>query len=526
MSRSTSRRFPAAAGKGAVLAGLLGLCLVPADGLAQASDPQDRAGQAPHAGSLVERGRYLANVAGCGACHTAADGDLYAGGHVLKTPYGPIAVPNITPDDDTGIGTWSLEDFRNALHHGRNAEGQPLYPAMPYLHYTKMRDDDVEAIWAYVQSVPAVTNRVKVNRLRFPYDVRASLNVWRALYFQAGRFEPNPDKSEAWNRGAYIVDALAHCGACHTPRDALGGPIEGQALRGARIEEWYAPDISGGPGSVIADWSAERLRAFLSGDSADHVALGSMQLVVDDLAKVNADDLDALVTYLMDQPSTEAGAAPPPAVRVTAADRARWESLFDANCATCHGADGEGGPDLAASLVGAGGVLADRPTNIITVLLEGMRPRGDYGAMPSFRNQLSNQQIADLANYVRTAWSNEAPPNATAEMVAGLRNVTETKPGVMEAALCPNTPMDRVDQQTRAKIRAMVAAAKDPSADAVGDILADYRKRNPDSTTTQAVTDLGGVYCRAVAAAGEGRGTVARRELKFMNAVIESATAG
>lgn len=469
----------------------------------------------------VDRGRYVATVAGCGACHDGGPGRRLAGGHVLHTPFGPLAAPNITPDEETGIGGWTLDDFRKALHQGVAKDGKLLYPAMPYLHYTKMRQEDVADLWAYLRSVPAVSNRVQVNRLRFPFDVRASLRVWRTLYFEPGRFQPDDDKSDAWNRGAYIVEALAHCGACHTPRDALGGPIASRHFQGARVEEWYAPDISGGPDSVIAGWGEARLRGFLAGDSPEgHVALGSMGLVVEDLEKVTDEDLNALVTYLQDQPpATQDTHDPSPAMRVTDATRARWKSLFDGACASCHGVDGEGQPGLAASLVGAGGVLAAEPVNVISVLLEGIAPQGDYGVMPSFRDELSDEQIAALANYVRISWGNDAPPNATAEMVRGLRGATATATGVTAAATCPSGPADRIDDSLRAEITSL-ADTGTPSADAVAAVVAAYRTANPRATTTEAVTDLGGTFCRAVAATGAPRATVIHKELAFMNAVL------
>ncbi|MEJ2517372.1 MAG: cytochrome c, partial [Methyloceanibacter sp.] len=158
--------------------------------------------------------------------------------------------PNITPDKATGIGTWTRDDFANALRNGVDDEGAPLYPAMPYVHYTKMTDDDLDALWAYMQTVTPVNNEVKVNELPFPYSVRSSLLAWKAMFFTPGRFEPDPSKSAEYNRGAYLVEALGHCGSCHTPRNFMGASITDEALQGATIQEWYAPDISNGKDSV------------------------------------------------------------------------------------------------------------------------------------------------------------------------------------------------------------------------------------------------------------------------------------
>lgn len=470
----------------------------------------------------VSAGRYVATVAGCASCHTAEGGAPFAGGLVLQTPFGPLATSNITQDRATGIGTFTKTTFENALRRGLNKDGQPLYPGMPYLHYTQMTDTDLDALWAYMQTIAPVTNAVTVNRLPFPFDVRASLYVWRKLYFKEGRFEPVSDKSAAWNRGAYLVDALGHCSSCHTPRGPLGGPIPSRRLQGALIEEWYAPNISNGPQSVIADWDVARLEAFLAGnDGMNHVAVGTMRQVVEDLATVTEADRHAIAVYLKDQPAppTRAPEAAPEAAPPTVAE---GRDLFANNCATCHGADGRGAPGVAASLVGSGAVVAEQADNVISVLLEGIGPSEDRGVMPSFRHSLTNEEIAAVADYVRTTWGNDAPANASVSEVARLRETTASDPRALAAAICPNVPLARVGEKNRAALADLVASKRLDSAK-VEAVVTAYRAKNPDASMGQLVTDLSGVYCQAVAKSGADRTAVAARELPFMEAVVDLA---
>lgn len=500
---------PNVARPAAIAALSMASCLALGLGLANADD------------ALIKSGAYVTNAAGCAACHNSPDGTPFAGGLVLKTPFGPMATPNITSDKQTGIGEWTFEDFQNALHKGINKDGDPLYPAMPYVHYTLMTDDDLKAIWAYIQTIAPVNNTVDVNQLAFPFDVRASLYVWRARYFTDERFQPDSSESDEWNRGAYIIKALAHCGACHTPRDALGGSITSRALQGAQVEEWYAPDISNGPRSVIRDWDVERLASFLSGESENnHVALGSMQRVVDDLGRMHPDDVKAVAVYLKNQPETD---TEPPAPRGVAADQAtreRWADVYAANCVSCHGTNGEGLDGVAASLVGAGGVIAAEPDNIISVLLEGVAPRGDYGLMPSFRTVLSDEEIAGVANHVRTSWGNDAPANATPAMVVTLRNMTEAAPGTTAAATCPAVAADMSNEAIRKEVTGM-AGMSSLDNEAMGRLAKAYKEAFPDATLTDTITNLGGLFCRDVLATGASKGTVVSRQLSFMNALVD-----
>ncbi|OCW56677.1 cytochrome c [Hoeflea olei] len=477
----------------------------------------------PAASGVSEDGRYLSIAAGCAACHTAPGGKPYAGGTVLSTPFGKLAAPNITPDPETGIGGWTRDDFEAALRQGRGKDGMPLYPAMPYTHYTGMTDADIDGLWSYVKSLTPVTNKVEVNRLPFPFDIRASLYLWQTLYFEPGRFEPDPAKSEEWNRGAYLTHALGHCGACHTPRDALGGPLKDHEFEGARIEEWYAPDISNRPGSVIADWDVDTLKARLDGtDGGNHAMVGSMRDVAKELKQMSDADLHAIATYLKDQPARPEQ-SPAPAV-AEAEIGAGTAELYQSKCQACHGADGRGTPGIAASLVGAGAVLADKPHNVISVLLEGIGPEGTYGVMPSFR-PLSDTDIARLANYVRSSWGNDAPATAGPDLVHALRRVTDSDPAALKAAYCPNVEAGKADAALRARL-AELATHATVSPDEVRDLAGRYDALNPGASREDRMRDLGGLMCQEVVKTGAGKSTVILRELNLFNALMQDLNAG
>ena len=194
--------------------------------------------------NAVTRGAYLAKAADCMPCHTAIGGKPFAGGLKLNTPFGGVYSPNITPDPETGIGRWTYENFKNALHDGIRADGSYLYPVMIYDAFTKITEDDLKSLWAYFRSLPPVKQQNQGNELYFPFDIRLAMSPWRFLFFTEGYFKPDPAKGAQWNRGAYLVEALAYCGDCHTPRNFMGATIQSEWLQGARIDDWYAPNIT------------------------------------------------------------------------------------------------------------------------------------------------------------------------------------------------------------------------------------------------------------------------------------------
>jgi mono/diheme cytochrome c family protein len=381
-------------------------------------------GATAQSADVVARGAYLARVGDCVSCHTAPGGQPYAGGYKLDTPFGFLLAPNITPDKVTGIGNWSSDDFWRALHQGVNKHGQDMYPVMPFDFYTRVTREDSDAIYAYLRSVPAVSNPVVINHLRFPFNQRWSMAVWRELFFSEGSYKPDPAKSAAWNRGAYLVEGLGHCSACHSPRNAMGGIEKDKAFTGATVDGWFALNLTSELHAGLGSWTAEQIATYLKTGAVagKTTSLGPMALVVkNSTSYMNDADLTAMATYLKDIPPNSTLRQGKPAPDPT---RAAGASLYLDHCAGCHQAGGRGMPGIFPPLAGNGVVLASDPADILKVVLHGIPQQGKYVPMPAFAPQLSDQQVADLANYVRTSWGNGAIPNASAAMASRVRAQT------------------------------------------------------------------------------------------------------
>jgi mono/diheme cytochrome c family protein len=379
------------------------------------------AAQAPDApADLVKRGEYLARAGDCISCHTRPGGEPYAGGFRMKTPFGDILTPNITPDRATGIGAWSADDLYRALHDGVGRKVGDLYPAMPYTFYTKVTRADSDAIYAYLRSLKPVTNAVDVNQLRWPFDIRWTMAAWRELYFNEGTYRPDPAKSAEWNRGAYLVEGLGHCSACHSPRNILGAIEKDRAYTGATVDGWFALNLTEKMRTGLGDWTIDQIVAYLKTGAAKgkSTTLGDMQQVVhNSLSFLTDADLRAMATYLKSIPanSSLAGGGRTEPVGSQAG------KLYVEHCAGCHQSKGRGIPGIFPPLAGNGVVRAPDPANILMVVLRGIPPQGSYVPMPAFASQLSDQQVADIANYIRTSWGNDAQPNVTPQMVSNLR---------------------------------------------------------------------------------------------------------
>ncbi len=393
------------------LAGILGF-LAMAAAITNAANAQQ---------SQVQRGEYLARAGDCISCHTANGGVPYAGGYRLDTPFGYLLAPNITPDEETGIGRWSSADFYRAMHDGVNKRGQDMYPAMPYDFYTRLTRADSDAIFAYLRTLKPVRNAVDINHLRFPFNQRWSMAVWRELYFDEGSFKPDPSKSASWNRGAYLVEGLGHCSSCHSPRNALGGIEQSKAYTGASIDDWFAPNLTSNLHTGLGAWTATEIATYLkTGAVAGRTtAFGPMaEVVTNSLSHLSDADLAAMAEYLKAIPPNSSLRTGKPVPDPT---RLRGATLYMDHCGGCHQAKGRGIPGVFPPLAGNGAVIAPDPSNIIKVVLKGLPQRGAYIPMPALGGQLDDQQIADIANYVRTSWGNVAAPNSTAAMVAKLR---------------------------------------------------------------------------------------------------------
>ncbi len=370
----------------------------------------------------VARGHYLVQLSDCTACHTDPDrGKPFAGGRPIETPFGFVVSANITPDPETGIGKWSEDDFDKAMRHGVRPDGGRLYPAMPYTAYTKMSRADIDAIRAYLATVPPVHNTVRSDQLPFPFNIRLGMAVWDWLFFHGGEFKPDPHKSAQWNRGAFLVNGPGHCGACHTPKNLLGGDKTSRALQGSIVQGWFAPNITGDMTRGLGKWSTEDIVQLLrTGHNQQTAVTGPMGEEVSNASThFNDSDLMAIATYLK---STGGGSATDQKP-VAASDphMQAGKAIYRDTCSACHGLEGRGVANLFPALAQAATVRATDPTSTIRVLLRGARSvatkmEPTAPAMPSFSWQLNDDQAAAVLTYVRNSWG-AAAPAVTAEEV-------------------------------------------------------------------------------------------------------------
>ena len=381
----------------------------------------------------IERGRYLAVLGDCAGCHSAPGGAPFAGGVALQTPFGTLVAPNITSDPDTGIGNMTNDEFLAILHEGRGHNGKRLYPAMPYPAYTKMTDDDVLAMRAYFATVAPVNNRVVSNQLPFPLNIRFAMVFWNALNFAPGRYQPDPQKSAAWNCGAYIVEGPAHCGTCHTPKTLLGGDKNAAALTGATLQGWFAPDITSDPRKGIGGWSRDDLVQYLkTGANKWTLASGPMaEAVSHSTSRMSDEDILAIATYLKNSGEAGTSARPEPVAANDNAMRA-GAAIYKDSCAACHKDSGEGEVNLFPRLAGSALVQSDDPTTLARVVLHGTRAVSTSGAptapaMPAFDWRLGDAQVAAVLTYIRNNWGNAAG-SVSAGAVAGQRAALAKSP--------------------------------------------------------------------------------------------------
>ncbi|ESR23075.1 molybdopterin cofactor-binding domain-containing protein [Lutibaculum baratangense] len=372
--------------------------------------------------ATIERGRQLASLGACAVCHTAEGGAINAGGRGIETPFGTVYATNITPDAETGIGAWSYTAFERAMRKGISRDGHHLYPAFPYTSFARTSDADMQALYAYLMSQAPVRAEVPESRLAFPFNLRAAMAGWNALFHRPGTLEPDPARSEAWNRGRYLVEGLGHCSGCHSPRNALGAEKTGRLhLAGGMAEGWEAPALTALSKSPVS-WTENALYQYLRDGWSPHhgSAAGPMAPVIEELRELPDKDIRAMATYLgslNDAPAD--GDLASLAARLASESHARLVEgheagarLFENACAICHGADALAAPDAPAiPLALNSSVHSDRPDNLIRVLLEGipLPPRPLSGSMPSYAGAYSNGQIAEIAAYVRARFAPDRP---------------------------------------------------------------------------------------------------------------------
>ena len=403
----------------------------------------DNAAATPAATSsdLVKRGEYLARAGDCVACHTADKARPFAGGLPINTPFGTIVTPNITPDPDTGIGQWSDADFLRAMHEGVGKSGERLYPAFPYAEYTKVTDQDVLAIRAYLNTLTPIHYAPPSNSLKFPFNLRWLMVFWNLFNFDEGRFVPDPKQSAEWNRCAYLVQGLAHCEECHTPRNFTQGLKTSSRFSGAVQAGWHAYNITSDKNSGVGNWSDDELVAYLSTGAAPGRAnaAGPMaEVVTDSTQYLTHEDVRSIVTYLRSVPPINGGESRPrdqwgnPAVddvtalRGTQINAVNGAQLFIANCATCHNWTGQGvgasAPGAYPSLIHNSAVGASDANNLAMVILHGVSRTTKQAdvLMPAFGTQLTDDQVAAITNYVTKQFGNPQS-TVTVDQVAKLR---------------------------------------------------------------------------------------------------------
>ena len=387
-------------------------------------------------GDLIARGKYLTQAADCQVCHTREGGQPFAGGRAFKTPFGVLYSPNITADRETGIGAWSDADFLRAVHEGIDEEGERLYPAFPYESYTLIADEDVAAIKAYLFSLPIAHATAPANTLRFPFNQRWLMGIWAALYNSDQRFQPHEQRSPEWNRGAYLVEALGHCGDCHTPRNIAQALDNRRKFGGMVITGWRAYNITPDPVSGIGTWSDAELAEYLkSGHAVGHGSAGGPmeEEVAASSSALTSGDLHAVITYLRSVPAVHTPDLPAvrtdpasdsPRLMQAAADP-RGREIFEGACASCHGWSGVSLLTSYATLTGDRAVNDPSAINVAQIVLSGERGRTADGLvlMPAFGDAYSDTEIAAVANYV-TARFGAAPSQLTAQEVARFRQLS------------------------------------------------------------------------------------------------------
>jgi alcohol dehydrogenase (quinone), cytochrome c subunit len=394
----------------------------------------------PPEAASIDRGHYLAVAADCTACHTAPEGKAFAGGFAIDSPLGAIYSTNITPDKETGIGKFTLDDFDRAVRRGIDDEGVTLYPAMPYPSYALMTDGDIADLYAYfMHGVEPVSSTQHANGIPWPLSIRWPLAVWRKL------FSPSPD-APAFNasrysdpavaRGAYLVEGPGHCGTCHTPRaitlqeKSLDDSANSFLSGGQRIDGWVAVNLRGDPGDGLGNWSKEDIVATLrTARNPTQAVIGTpmSDVVVHSTQYMSDADLDAIAAYLKTLPPSSAGPVKFAANPATAAalakgkEAGRGAEVYDDNCAACHRTDGEGSPKALPKIAGNPTVLADDPDSLIRLVLIGSTLPGTTAApsplgMPGFAWRLSNEEVAQLLTFVRSSWGNQASSVSASEV--------------------------------------------------------------------------------------------------------------
>ena len=372
----------------------------------------------------VARGKALTEAGDCASCHTADPNRPFAGGKRIDTPFGGIYAPNLTPDRETGLGAWSDDDFYRALRFGVARDGSRYYPAFPYPYFSKLTRQDIFAVRAYLATLAPARNEPRPPELRFPFNYRFVMRGWNWLFFKPGILMPDQAKSAEWNRGRYLVEGVAHCGACHTPKNMFGADRRGQKFGGGPVQGMFAPRLDAAARSGLKSWSVEDITEYLqSGRNAkSHAGQLMSEVVVNSTSKMSDADIFAIAVYLKALPP---GAPEPQVAPPSRAQMATGEKLYNGACIACHEEDGSGAPRIYPPLPGNANLQSSDASSALRIILDGAEtvttPRApNKGSMPAYATKMTDQEIADVTNYIRNAWGNAAPL-VTADEVAKAR---------------------------------------------------------------------------------------------------------
>jgi mono/diheme cytochrome c family protein len=417
-----------------------------------AIDAIDPPAQQSFAPDLIKRGRELAAIGNCNDCHTVRGAKNFAGGLPVPTQFGTIYSSNITPDAETGIGRWSEAAFARAMRSGVDRQGRHLYPTFPYDHFTNVSDEDDRALYAYLMTREAAHAAARENQLSFPFNQRVVVAGWKLLFLHRGTYQPNNTKSAEWNRGAYLVEGLAHCGACHTPRNALGAERASASFAGGDVDNWHAYALNAQSPSPVP-WDAAALYAYLHrGWHPDHgTARGPMAEVVSNLSQVTPSDVRAIAIYMADVfgPSppdrrregeavlAQANSVPPGAAQADL----QGAAIYAAACATCH-ESGRPPPYGGINLGLSSAISGPDPRNLANIVLSGVRPvEGERSPiMPGFASSMSDAQIALMLNYLRSRFGHQPAWTDVEKTVADARR---TESALLQTSVgARNAPAD------------------------------------------------------------------------------------
>jgi mono/diheme cytochrome c family protein len=379
------------------------LCTASVHGAAKAAEPS---------AEMIARGKALTIAGDCASCHTADPAKPFAGGKRIDTPFGGIYSPNLTPDRETGIGPWSDDEFYHVLREGVRPDGSRYYPAFPYPNFTKLIRDDILAIRAYLATLTPIRNNPPPLELPWPLKYRVLMRGWNFMFFRPGIFQPDQSKSAEWNRGGYLIEGAAHCGACHTPKNMFGADKRDQAYGGGSVDGWFAPRLDEAERSGLKSWSVDDIVEYLQSgrNSKSHSGGPMAEVIVNSTSLMSDADVRAMAVYLKGIPAgaPEGSVVPPPQAEMEAG-----KAIYARACIACHEADGSGTPRIYPPLPGNANLLSADPASTLRIILDGAQtvttPRApNTGSMPDYAKQLSDQQIADVTNYIRNSWGNAA----------------------------------------------------------------------------------------------------------------------